>query len=213
MPKTALSPTFLRSVRPPSEGQVEHADGGCPGLQLPLSHGGSATWVLGCRDREGRARRFTLGAFPAIGLARAREMAREQREQVRQGSDPIREAKQLRAQANAAPIKVASLSSVLDGYAKDIGKGAADRGTRRGGGLKHVFAVHLSKPANAITGPELQLTVDGHPSRSSAGAAVRYVRPVLKWAAKRGLVARGISVELDQPEGALGVPQVRPDAG
>ena len=204
--RPALTPAFLRSVHPPPAGQVEHADGGCPGLRLRLSHGGAATWVLGCRDTSGKPRRFVLGAFPAVGLAKARDLARERREEVRQGCDPVREAREARRQASQARADLATLAALLDGYAKDVGsrRRSWPEARRR---IESVFAKHLDRAASTITGPELQLTVDAHGSRSSAGAAVRYVRPVLKWGAKRGLVARGTGEALDQPEGALAVRQ------
>jgi integrase len=206
--RPALTPAFLRSVRPPAAGQIEHADGGCPGLRLRLSHGGAATWVLGCRDAAGKPRRFVLGAFPAVGLARARELARERREEVRQGRDPVREARQAREEAAAPAPHVVTLAAVLDGYAKDVGsrRRSWPEARRR---IASVFAAHLDADAGALTAPALQLTVDWHRSRTSAGAAVRYIRPVLKWGAKRGLLARGIGEALDQPEGALAVRQRR----
>lgn len=42
---------------------------------------------------------------------------------------------------------------------------------------------------------ELQLTTDGHPSEQSASAAVRYIRPILKWAAasSRGYVSPDVA--------------------
>lgn len=204
--RPALTLAFLRSVRPPAAGQVEHADGGCPGLRLRLSHGGAATWVLGCRDASGKPRRFVLGAFPAIGLAKARDLARERREEVRQGCDPVREAREARRQASQARADVATLAALLDGYAKDVGSRRRSWSDARRR-IEHVFAKYLDRAASTITGPELQLTVDAHGSRSSAGAAVRYVRPVLKWGAKRGLVARGTGEALDQLEGSLAVRQ------
>jgi len=204
-----LTPGFLRTVRPPAAGQVEHADGGCAGLRLRLSAGGAATWLLGCRDAAGRPRRFTIGSFPAIGLARARDAARELREEVRKGRDPVAEARLARSAGAPAGASL-TLATLLDAYAKD--KGAARRSwlemRRR---IESVFAAHMRSNPGSFAGPELQLTVDAHPSRSSAGAAVRYLRPVLKWGAKRGHVQRGVGELLDAPEGALKKRQRRLD--
>jgi integrase len=52
-----------------------------------------------------------------------------------------------------------------------------------------VFAPHLRRPLASLKAGELQMTADGYPARQSAAAAVRYLRPVLKWGAKRGYVA------------------------
>lgn len=174
----ALTPAFLRALRPPATGQKEYADKACPGLRLRLSHGGAATWLLGCRDTAGRSRRFVLGAFPGVGLATARDMARERREEVRQGRDPIKQAREARQVVE--PVAAATLVDLLDGYQRDVGlrKRSWPESRRR---IESVFAKHLARAVGTITAPELQLTVDAHPSRKSGAAAVRYVRPVLKW--------------------------------
>jgi integrase len=202
MPKAeGLTPSFLRSVKPPAVGQVEYADG--DGLRLRVSQAGTATWVLGCRDAQGKPRRFPLGSYPTLGLAQARLNARELRERVRKGHDPIKEAQQARERAAAPKPEIATLTTLLDSYEKDVGdrRRSWAEARRR---IESVFASHLDIDTLTITEPALQLTVDAHPSRSSAGAAVRYIRPVLKWGAKRGLVARGTGRELSQPEGAQG---------
>lgn len=191
-----LTPALLRHVKPPERGQIEIADGGCPGLRLRVSQGGTMTWVLGCRSRAGRAQRISLGQYPGIGLSDARAKARAMRQEVREGADPIAEARATRQKARDADAGIGTLASVLDAYAG-----------REGGGLRtwpemrrrmdHVFAKLLDRPAADLTGPVIQGVVDGHTSRSSASAAVRYLRPVLKWAAKRGTVARDLAKELD----------------
>ncbi len=211
MPKpVALTPAFLRTVRPPERGQVEHADGGCPGLRLRVSAGGAATWILGCRDQAGNARRFTIGGFPATGLAAARDGARTLREEVRKGRDPVAEARLARRAVAVPDAARPTLAMLLDGYARDVGarRRSWPEMRRR---IENVFAAYVQADPMALAGPELQLTVDGHPSRSSAGAAVRYLRPVLKWGAKRGLVQRGVAEQLDPPEGALAKRQRRLD--
>src|SRR5947209_18557829 len=39
------------------------ADAACPGLRLRLTPAGAKSWVLACRDRLGRMRRFPLGSY------------------------------------------------------------------------------------------------------------------------------------------------------
>jgi hypothetical protein len=46
-------------------------DAACPGLRLRLTPAGAAGWVLACRDRLGRIRRFPLGTFPDMGISEA----------------------------------------------------------------------------------------------------------------------------------------------
>lgn len=61
------------------------ADG--DGLTFTLSKAGTASWILRYRH-GGRARELTIGNFPDIGLAEAREKARAKRAEIDQGGDP-----------------------------------------------------------------------------------------------------------------------------
>jgi integrase len=213
MPKPEpLDVPRIKSIQPPAKGQEEHADGACQGLRLRVSQGGTFTWVLGCRDVAGRPRRFVMGNYPALGLSDARKKAKAMREKVRQGADPIREKREKQAataaakvaEAIAAKVEQATLTALLEAYAKDVGarRRSWPEARRR---IENVFGAHLCKPTAKLTLAELQLTVDAHPSRSSAGAGVRFIRPVLKWGAKRDLVTWGIAERLSPPDGALGV--------
>ena len=193
----------LRHLKLPASGQREIADGGCPGLRLRLTTT-VAWWVLGCRDVAGRARRFQLGTWPSMGLKEAREAARSLRVEVRKGSDPIAEARQRRYEARRAvdvDEGVITLSDVVDAYERAVG--ASQRSWARARQLVvHVFSKKLLRVALELAAPELQGVVDRHPSATSAGAAVRYLKPVLRWAAKRGLVATGLGAVLEQPTDA-----------
>jgi len=60
--------------------------------------------------------------------------------------------------------------------------------------IEHVFEAFLAQPLAALKAEELQLAADAHPSAQSAAAAVRYIRPVLKWAAQRRYVAADTAV-------------------
>ena len=73
-------------------GDGRHAVGGVAGLHLHVD-GPAKSWVL--RIKVGSKRREAgLGPYPEIGLAKARELAADFREKVRQGRDPIAERQQ-----------------------------------------------------------------------------------------------------------------------
>lgn len=85
MPKIApeLSARTVAALK--TEGR--HAVGGAPGLHLRIANGHRG-WVL--RVMVGEQRRdLGLGAFPEIGLAEARQKAREMHQFIRQGIDPL----------------------------------------------------------------------------------------------------------------------------
>jgi len=66
---------------------VEYFDKGYPGLALRLSYGGGKSFVYFYRI-GGRLRRMTLGTFPAMTLAEAREAWRGARQDAKTGRDP-----------------------------------------------------------------------------------------------------------------------------
>ncbi len=72
---------------PPSDKRREVPDGLLPGLYLVVQQSGAKSWAVRYRiDR--RPRKMTLGPYPRLSLAMAREAAREALRQVAEGKDP-----------------------------------------------------------------------------------------------------------------------------
>jgi integrase len=81
-----------------------HAVGGVSGLLLQVSPTGSQSWTL--RTMVGTKRRdIGLGGFPDVQLAQARERAREAKDSIRQGIDPIEQRKAVRSALLASQIR------------------------------------------------------------------------------------------------------------
>ena len=53
--------------------------------------------------------------------------------------------------------------------------------------------------ATGLVATALQRTADAYSSITAASAAIRYIRPVLKWAEKRGLTPKGLWRDIDPP--------------
>lgn len=87
MPRLALTAAAVDRIKPPRTGQVEHFDKGYPGLALRVSYGGGKSFVFFYRI-GGKLRRMTLGTYPAISLAEAREAWRAARAEAKAGRDP-----------------------------------------------------------------------------------------------------------------------------
>lgn len=85
--KRALTAAAVERLKPPKTGQEMHYDQGFPGLALRISYAGSKTWTLLYRLR-GKQARMTLGHWPAMSLAEAREAWRNAREHVHKGETP-----------------------------------------------------------------------------------------------------------------------------
>jgi integrase len=164
------------------------SDAGYQGLRLRLTSGGAASWVLACRDREGRMRRFPLGPWPTLGISGARNAARALHVQVKQhGADPIAQRRRERAVGEAARAGIGTLTAVLDLYGAkrgDAQKAWAEARKR----INLLFKPLLSRPAHGLTRQDFQILADSYQSQSSASYAVRSLRPALKWAAQRGYI-------------------------
>ena len=103
MPKLAkeLSAVQVQRLKQPGL----HAVGGVAGLMLQVTPTGARSWIL--RVMVGTKRRdLGMGGFPTVTLAQARERAREARELIWKGIDPVAEKQAQRralAQSQAIP--------------------------------------------------------------------------------------------------------------
>lgn len=114
MPKkaTELGPLAVSRLTAPGL----HFVGGVAGLALQILPSGGRSWVLRARV-GGKRRDMGLGGYPDVPLADAREAARAARTKIRQGVDPIEEARSARAllklaQANAVPFRRAAAAYI-----------------------------------------------------------------------------------------------------
>ena len=87
MPKRALTDAAVKRLKPPVSGQIDCFDQGYPGLAIRLSYGGRKSFVYFYHVGR-RLRRLTLGTYPAMSLAEARETWRKVRQDVQAGRDP-----------------------------------------------------------------------------------------------------------------------------
>ena len=90
MPKVAKEMTALAVSRLKATGV--HQVGGVPGLCLQILPSGGRSWILRA-SVAGARREMGLGAYPAVSLADARVAAREAREAIRSGADPVADRK------------------------------------------------------------------------------------------------------------------------
>ncbi|MGC2409385.1 MAG: integrase arm-type DNA-binding domain-containing protein [Methyloceanibacter sp.] len=87
MAKKHLTDRTIQNIKSPAKGQLEIFDLGYSGLAVRVSHGGVKSFVLFYRS-GGKLKRETLGRWPAISLAAARDAWRKTREAIAKGEDP-----------------------------------------------------------------------------------------------------------------------------
>lgn len=102
MPKRAREMSALAVSRLRTPGFF--AVGGVPGLALQVTTPTSRSWVLRVTV-AGRRREYGLGSFESVGLAAAREAARQLHAQIALGLDPKAEQRKAAAEVRAARAK------------------------------------------------------------------------------------------------------------
>lgn len=185
MPKRSLTAAAVERLKPPAEGQVEHYDAGFPGLALRISHGGARTWTYKLRA-HGRQRKMTLGTYPAMTLAEAREAWREARAAVDRGEDPATTKAETRRKE---PDTVRSVAEdFITKYARPRNRTADE--------VARMFALHLypklgARPIETVTRRDVLDLLDGIEAKASGARANRVlanVRRMFSWAVERGII-------------------------
>jgi integrase len=124
MAKT-LSDPFLRSLKAPSYGRLEIQDEKCAGLVIRVTPAGAKTWSFRFRDpRSGAVTRATIGPYPEIALATARERAFNLRRGVANGINPV-EAKRRERELSHSRTFGSLAERYLNEHARRFKKSAA----------------------------------------------------------------------------------------
>ncbi|OYD03747.1 site-specific integrase [Rhizobium sp. N4311] len=114
----ALTVKTLEALKPKGARQ-EIPDGGLSGLYIIVQPSGATSWAIRYRI-DSKPKKFTIGPYPAFGLAEAREAARKALRDVSEGRDPaaekvLRKAAEKEQQAEAPSTLV---KDVLDDFVK-----------------------------------------------------------------------------------------------
>ncbi|WP_374671740.1 tyrosine-type recombinase/integrase [Acidovorax temperans] len=98
-----------------------HAVGTVPGLYLQVTPGGAKSWVM--RVKVGAKRReIGLGPYPAVKLAQAHEKARQTRDQIAAGVDPIERKRALLSEMLAKQALEMTFEQAARGYMEKMSK-------------------------------------------------------------------------------------------
>lgn len=96
-------------------GPGKYSVGGAPGLMLRITPSGARSWVLRVVV-AGRRRDMGLGGYPEIALAQARQRAREVRDTIWRGTDPIADRKLKRSAIVADQARAITFAQVAEEY-------------------------------------------------------------------------------------------------
>jgi len=192
----ALTDRYLRSLEPPETGRVEISDAKRKGLRYRLSASGQGVWMYEKRIKGGPKRKHTLGNWPAVSLANARQTALVLEGEAAQGIDRVENARIQREKDEAAKAGLVTVANALDSYEELYLRPNLRTASERVRQLQSALSDHLQKPIGNLTRSDLQSAVDAK-AQSGAPFAANRVRAALsaftRWAWRRGYVENDIS--------------------
>jgi integrase len=192
VPRANLTAASVEKIKPPATGQIEHYDRRLPGFGLRVSYHGSKSWFLMTR-LDGRLVRVTLGKYPALSLADARDQARSAARLAMEGKDPraLRaDGKQARQQERQNTFGTCA-ADFLERYAMRRLRPSTQREYRRilMGDDTNSWR---DKPLAYIAKRDVLDVIDAIDQRGSPGASKRalaYLRKFFNWCAERDIIA------------------------
>ena len=187
MPAIALTDALLRSAAPGSKAN-EIWDAKVSGLCLRVLPGGVKTWTFRYRAKDSISfKRLSLGRYPEVSLALARERAQEKRVEVAGGADPQTARKAKRAAERSALTFNTLADDYLDRYAKAHKRSWANDALYL---RVHVRPAWAEKPANRITRADAAELLDGiaKSAPTSANRTQSILSRIFNWAIELGLL-------------------------
>ncbi|MEQ6916654.1 tyrosine-type recombinase/integrase [Halomonas aquatica] len=188
MPKKAreLAPVEVKRLTTPGL----YAVGGVAGLHLQVTKSAARSWILRTTI-AGKRRDLGLGGYPDVTLAMAREKARDAREKIAQGIDPVAERQRLRSAALAERLRDMTFQKAAEAVV--VKKQAEARNSKHG----KQWASTLETYAYPVLGPMSVADIElAHikqvlepiwQTKTETATRVRQrIEAVLSWAAVHG---------------------------
>jgi integrase len=181
----------VERIRAPSSGQIDHFDQGYPGLALRISYGGAKTWVYFYR-LYGKQKRMTLGRFPSMSLAAARDAWRNARTTIDKGE----------SLQHQRPAAANAFSAVADEWLK------RDQAHNRSFEKVKRTIERSAKPAwegrqiSTIGRRDINDLIDGVADRGAIIMARRlhaHLHRLFRWAVGRGILETNPMAHLPKP--------------
>lgn len=186
-----LTDRKIKSIKPTDKEQ-NFGDGGGLWLRvLPSQKGGGKSFYMRC-NYAGKAKRFSVGGYPAISLAKAREARDKVKEALAEGRDP--------AIFTNVSVDVNTVRGLAETWQQSVLSSHADGGAKIIGHFEHdIFPFIGDQPASTVTHDQIVTLIEAIVQR---GAKVKASK-VLSWL--RAMYAFGIRRRLVQTDPTAGL--------
>ncbi|MFN0218244.1 MAG: tyrosine-type recombinase/integrase [Hyphomicrobium sp.] len=191
-----LTDIAIRKLKSTGGGRVEIWDSKIPGFGLRAAERGTKSFVLVYRYR-GRPRRLTLGRYPTLSLAAARQKATEALRSVGDGSDP-----QAAKESDRNPDRFEdAVAAFVEQYCRRHNRASTMKETERE--LRNRFVTRwANRDVREISKQDVLDVLDGVVAQglpSAANHALAVVRKFFNWAVERGLVEQSPCLTVKKP--------------
>ena len=201
-----LTAAAIERLRADPAKRLEKPDGVVDGLYLVIQPSGAKAWAFRYRFPTGgkiKTHKITIGSYPALGLADAREEAGKLRRAVETGDNPKHIQARERADARERALNTFGLVAVAFTvrYAKRHTKSwKQTKGILR----KHVVPAWKDRPIDSITRRDVIDLLDGIVRSGKpvlANRVLAHVRKLFAWSIERGIVGASPAVQIKAPGG------------
>jgi len=184
----------------PSAQRREIPDAKVSGLQYVLQPSGAASWAFRFRW-GGKTAKLTIGPYPALGLAQARDLARKAAADLAGGTDP-RAKKQAQRAAEAPADDL--IEMVVERYIRDAKKKLRPRSWQQAEYMLASVVASLGKRRlSEIRRRELIALLDDIAERApvTANRVLAHFRAMCSWALERELIEANPAAKIKPPGG------------
>jgi len=184
----------------PGDKRREIPDGRTPGLYLIVQPSDARSWAYRYRV-DGRARKVTLGQFPALGLASARARAAKAKARLADGIDPGVEKRAAKVAAETPLDLVSSVAEAfIERHAKRTTRPRSWKETQRIL-MREVVPIWGRRRLSTITRADTHALLDPIADRAPilANRVLGVLKTMGRWARDRGVVETSPFAELREP--------------
>ena len=209
MPTKRLTARLVENLST-DKGREDFSDTAVIGLQLRVTDRGTKTWAVRyTRKADGRRRRLTIGAYPGMSLAEARNEARRQLATVFDGADPAMQVQERRVAPTFEDVAAEWLTRHAE--TNKVARAVADDRSMLG---RHVLPVIGAMKAQDVKKRDIALLLDSVSAKPDArfkqsgssramshrpNRVFELVRAIFRWAHSRDLVDVDPTVGLQPP--------------
>ncbi len=192
----SLTDIRIKKLLPDPNKRIEVWDALLPGFGVRVSIKGTKSFVLMYRFQN-KLRRQTLGRYPLLSLADARQMAKDILLKVQKNEDPVEEQPSKRKSTRFAQV----MDDFIKLYVERHNKPSTQRSTTRL--LEKEFRpLWAKRSVKSITKSDILFILDGIVERGSPGAANHAYAAISKffsWCAERDLIETNLCKDIKRP--------------